>query len=246
MLLSVGELTRRTGVSARTLHYYDQIGLLRPSQTTAAGYRYYDGEAVALLQQILFYRELDFPLCDIKRILHSPDYDRIEAMKKHRTLLILKRDRMNELIRLTDETLKGESNMSFTSFDSAEIERTRQAYTAEAEARWGHTEAYRQSAEREKGYSDEERARIQAEADDIFLAFANCVREDAAPGSERAQALVGRWQAHISAYHYDCSKPILKCLGQMYTADERFTGNIDRFCDGTAAFIREAIDIYCA
>ena len=107
MRLSVSEAARRAGVSVRTLRWYDEIGLLKPSEVTPAGYRYYDGTAMATLQQILFYRELDLPLEQIGRILSAPDNDRTEALQKHRTLLLMKRQRLDDMLRLVDETIGG-------------------------------------------------------------------------------------------------------------------------------------------
>ncbi len=244
MRLSVGELTKLTGISIRTLHYYDEIGLLAPSETSEAGYRYYDDEAVMRLQQILFYRELDFPLSDIKRILSSPDYDRRRAMTEHRELLKLKRDRLDALIRLTDETLRGETtDMGLDKFNTSGVDAAKDQYAAEAEARWGKTEAYKQSARRTAGRSAEAEAAVQAEMDDLVKGFAGMLDKD--PAAPEAQAQVKAWQAHITRHYYECSNAILAGLGEMYTADERFTANLDRYADGTAQFMREAIRLYC-
>lgn len=244
MRLSVGEVMRLTGISARTLHYYDEIGLLKPSETSEAGYRFYDGEALEKLQQILFYRELDFSLSDIGRILSSPDHDRGQALREHRALLVMKRDRLDGLIRLTDDTLKGETeNMGLQKFNDSGIRAARDAYAAEAEARWGKTEAYQESARRANGRTPAEEAHITEEADEIIRGFSTML--DRAADDATVQAQVERWRQHISQYYYDCTPVILGCLGEMYSADERFTANLDRFADGTAQLMTEAIRAYC-
>lgn len=242
MRLNIGEAAALAGVSVRTLRYYDEIGLLSPCEVTEAGYRVYDEAALARLQQILFYRELAFPLADVARILSAPDYDRAEALRKQRELLMLRRERLDTLIRLAEESMKGENTMSIQEFDNSGLEAVQKQYAAEAEEKWGKTDAYKQSAARTKGYSKEDWARIQAEADEILRGFA--AARDEAPAGERARALVEAWRAHITQHYYDCTEPILKGLGQMYTADERFTAYLDRFGDGTAQFISEAIAAY--
>ena len=126
--MKINEAARLAGVTERTLRYYDRIGLLRPSGMTDGGYRLYDGAAMQRLQQILFFRELGFPLAQIREIMDSPGYDRDEALRRHRALLIAERDRLNGLIELAERTLKGESDMSFDAFDRSEIERQRDAY----------------------------------------------------------------------------------------------------------------------
>ena len=140
MRYSVSQAARLAGVSVRTLRWYDQIGLLKPTEVTPAGYRLYDGEAMAVLQQILFYRELDVPLEQIGRILSAPDHDRAEALRKHRTLLLMKRQRLDDMLRLVDETIGGN-----TMYDErpkptqADWEAVRDQYAAEAAERWGNT-----------------------------------------------------------------------------------------------------------
>ena len=239
---NIGEAAALTGVSIRTLRYYDEIGLLKPCEVTAAGYRLYDEAALQTLQQILFYRELEFPLSDVQRILSSPDYDRREALVRQRALLQLKRERLDALIRLADQNIGGTENMSVQEFDKTAIEQAKEQYAAEAEQRWGKTEAYKESAARTKGYNKDDWARIQADADEIIKAFA--AARDLPADGEQARALVERWQKHITANYYDCKLEILKGLGQMYVADERFTANLDRFGDGTAQFMSEAIAAY--
>lgn len=245
---SIGSLSRLSGVSVRALHHYDQLGLLHPSEVADSGYRYYDDEAVERLWQILFYRELDFPLRDIAEILSSPGFDRMRALSEHRTLLLQKRERLDRLIDLVSNAMKGESTMEkqseFTPFDTGEIDALREQYAEEAKARWGNTEAYRESAWRTAKYTAEDFTRIQEQSTNLFREFSALVGVD--PADARVQALVRRWQALISESYYFCTDEILESLGQMYVADERFTKNLDRFGAGTAKLMSDAIAVYCA
>lgn len=242
MRLSVSEAAKRAGVSVRTLHYYDEIGLLKPSETTQAGYRFYDDAAMASLQQILFYRELDVPLEQIGRILNAPDNDRTEALRKHRALLMMKRRRLDDMLRLVDETIGGIAMYDERPTPSqADWEAVREQYAKEAAQRWGNTEAFLESREKHAGYTPRQEAQIKAEMEDIFRAFGAC----ADPEGARAQELVKRWQAHITKYHYRCTDGILACLGQMYANDPRFAAELDRYGAGTAGRMSAAIAAYC-
>ena len=243
MTRTVHQVAELTGVSIRTLHYYDEIGLLNPSETTEAGYRLYKDVDLARLQQILFLRELDFELKEIKAILDRPDFDKTEALFKQKNLLTLKRNRLNKLIKLVDETLKGESEMSFEEFDMSEIENAQKQYQAEAEERWGNTDAYKESAKKTKSYTKEDWAKIKTETDDIYKAFARNM--DKSPASPEVQKLVADWQVLITKYFYKCSNEMLAGLGQMYIGDERFTKNIDKYGKGLAEFKARAIEEYC-
>lgn len=150
--MTVREVSRLTGVSVRTLHYYDEIGLLRPSQVTEAGYRLYDDTALERLQQILLFRELEFPLKDIKTILDNPDFDREEAISRQIELLTLKKERLERLIAHAREIREtGANMMEFQAFDTSKID----AYTAEAKARWGGTETWREFEEKSADRSED-------------------------------------------------------------------------------------------
>jgi len=244
MRLSIGALSRLSGVSIRALHHYDQIGLLQPSEVAASGYRYYDDAAIERLWQILFYRELDFPLIDIGEILSSPAFDRDRALREHLNLLTQKRERLDRLIGLVSNAMKGEQNMEFKEFDTSEIDALREQYAAEAKARWGNTEAYRESAKRASKWTEADKKRLEAQSGEIFSGFAALVGTD--PADAGVQALVARWKAFVSESYYDCTNEILAGLGQMYVADERFTKNIDQYGAGTAKLMSDAIAIYCA
>jgi DNA-binding transcriptional MerR regulator len=243
MKKTVHEVAKLTGISVRTLHYYDEIGLLLPSETTEAGYRLYDDTALERLQQILFFRELEFPLKNIAQIMGSPSFDQRKAMENHRNLLLLKRQRLDGLLHLVDDILKGEQEMSFKEFDRTEIENTQKKYAKEAEERWGGTDAYAESATKTKAYTKEDWARIQSEAQKIHEAFAASMEK--APRDPAVQKLVKDWQDHITQNYYTCTNEILAGLGEMYVADERFTKNINQYGKGLALFMSIAIQEYC-
>lgn len=240
--MKISAFAQWTGVTVRTLHHYDQIGLLKPTELSESGYRLYGEEALSVLQQILFFRELEFPLEDIRRIMSSPSYERSTALRQQRDLLQKKRDRLDRLIQLTEQSMEGESTMDFTAFDHSEIERCKQAYAQEAQERWGETEAYQESTKKTNAYSKADWETINRESGEIFAGFAALRGQDVA--GDAAQALVKRWQAHITKYYYRCTNEILMGLGQMYMQDERFTKNIDRFGEGTAQCMSLAIEAY--
>lgn len=242
MKRSISETAGIFGISVRTLHYYDEIGLLKPAKISDAGYRYYDDSAIERLQQILFYRELEFSLKEIADILSRPDYDKTDALEKQRQLLLLKRRHLDELISLVEDTLGG-VQMKDQPMTADKIEAVKKQYAAEVKERWGHTEAYAESEAKHASYSSEKEQAIAEEAEQIFTAFAK--RRDFCPSDPEIQELVKKWQAHITKYHYQCSDEILAGLGQMYVADARFLANIDRYGDGTAQLISEAIAFYC-
>lgn len=249
MKRTVSEVAKLMGISVRTLHYYDEIGLLSPSEISPSGYRFYDAAALARLQQILFFKELEFPLSEIAALLSRPDYDQQFALRRRRALLQLQRQHLDTLLALVDETLdtqsKGEISMKQSEpVTAAQVEAQKQKYAAEAAERWGKTEAYAESRKKQASRTAAQEADIAAKADEIFAAFAALKGTD--PAAPAAQALVKRWQDHITQYHYQCTKEILAGLGQMYTADARFAQNLDRFGSGNAQFISRAIEIYCA
>ena len=141
--MKISDVAKLTGVTVRTLHYYDEIGLLKPSEVTEAGYRVYNDTDLEVLQQILFFRELDFPLEDIRNIMQNPAYEKERALRKQKELLLQKRSRLDSLISLVDKTLKGEQDMSFRQFDTTKIEEMKKQYAEEAKQRWGSTVVFR-------------------------------------------------------------------------------------------------------
>ena len=240
MKMQIKEFAKFSGVSVRTLHYYDEIGLLPPAfveRTT--GYRYYDENSLLRMQEILFYRELDFSLKSIGEILSSPNHDTRRSLEEQKKLLTLKKERLERLISSIDAAMKGDNIME--AFDNSEFE----AYKAEAQEKWGKTDAYKEHTEKTKHYSQEKWNGLAEGMDRIMAQFAMCMKNGAAPDSAEAQSLVKMLQEHITANYYHCTKEILAGLGQMYVADERFQNNIDNHGKGTAAFICEAIKTFC-
>lgn len=242
--MKINEVAKLTGVTVRSLHYYHEIGLLTPSEITEAGYRIYKDDSLATLQQILFFRELDFPLSEIKEIMTNPHYDKTEALAKHRELLIQKRNRLNGLIALVDNTIKGDQTMSFKEFDRTEFEASKNKYATEAKERWGSTDAYKESEQKTGGYDEKQWNIVNTQGKELLKSFGK--NRLLAPESEIAQGLVAKWQKYITDNLYHCTDEILSGLGQMYLCDERFTENIDKNGKGTAAFMAKAIEIYCA
>ena len=240
MKMQIKEFANFTGVSVRTLHYYDEIGLLRPADVDEhSGYRFYDEQSLLRMQEILFYRELDFSLKSIKSILSSPDYDKEKALQEQKKLLILKKERLERLISAIDSATKGECAMK--AFDSSEFER----YREEARQRWGHTEAYQEYEENMENRTMEQLSSPAERINEILAEFAVCMEHGAAPDSAEAQGLVMELQDHVTKNFYTCTREILFGLGQMYVADERFRSNIDKAAPGTAQFVHKAIEIYC-
>ena len=236
---TVHEVSQLSGVSIRALHHYDAIGLLKPSKVTGAGYRLYDEKALSRLQTILMFRELGFRLEDIRKILDSPNFDLDTALSQHIELLRLQRNHIERLILAAEKMKKGE-DAGFSAFDNSKMEQ----YAEEVKRKWGHTDAFRESEERIKGKTDTEKRSM---ADGLMEEFAKFgALKSLGAGSEEAQAAVKALQQYITAHFYTCTAEILAGLGQMYTADERFTASIDAAGGpGTAAFVSEAIAIYC-
>ena len=240
-MMTVNEVSKLTGVSIRTLQYYDRIGLLHPAGHTEAGYRLYDEAALETLQQILLFRELEFPLKDIKKIIGSPDFDRSKALGQQIELLELKKEHIENLIDLAKGIkLLGVRYLRFDAFDRKKLDE----YAAQAKASWGKTAAYKEFEEKSKDRSKEEDMKVHQGLIDIFAEL-GAIRETD-PASEQAQALVKKLQDYITGNYYTCTKEILSGLGKMYAGGGDFTTNIDRFGgEGTAEFAHRAIEIYC-
>lgn len=247
MKLLVNEVAKLTGVTVRTLHYYDEIGLLRPSEISESGYRYYDEDALALLQQIMFYRELEFPLKDIREIILPDKFDRNNALRNQKDLLYAKRKRINGLIELIDEILDGDNKTAvtdFTAFDEKEIERMKNEYRKEVVERWGETDEFRQSEQKARTKTKDDWRFAQEEAESIFSGFAALM--DKSPSDAEVTALVRKWQDHINRNYYTCSDEMLLKLGEMYITDARFKNNLDSHGTGTAQYMHDAIVSCCS
>ena len=241
--MQIKEFAKLTGVSVRTLHYYDEIGLIKPALVDAQnGYRFYDENSLLRMQEILFYRELDFPLKSILEILSSPDYDKQKALAEQRKLLELKKERLEKIIDALDRATKGKVTMA--AFDNSDYETARKQYEVEAKERWGETEAYKEHAEKTAKYTKDKWQAVNDGLMVIFAKFAECMNNGNTADSDEAQALVKELQDYITENYYTCTNQILAGLGQMYLADERFKTNIDKNGNGTADFASKAIESY--
>ncbi len=240
---SVSEVSKLTGVSVRTLHYYDQINLLKPTEVTESGYRLYDDMALERLQYILLYRELEFSLEDIREMLDSKDFDRNRMLDQQIELLTLKRKHIDNLITFARGIkLVGVKNMDFSAFKTTEIDE----YAAQAKALYGKTEAYKEFEKKTQGKSKEQMNWAGEQMMELFVEFGRLLKDGGNPGDAAVQAQVKKLQDYISEHFYTCTKEILGGLGKMYAGGGAFTENIDRAGGaGCAEFAAKAIEIYC-
>ncbi|WP_243525055.1 MerR family transcriptional regulator [Bacillus pseudomycoides] len=238
MTMRVKEVADLVGISVRTLHHYDEIGLLTPAETTESGYRLYSNENLEILQQILFFKELGFPLKKVKEIINSPSFDKEEALQMHRKMLLEKRARLDKVIATIDKTIqhtKGEIEMTnkekFEGFDFSH-----NPYEEEARTRWGD-EAVDKANKAATSMTKEK----QEEFNNIYRKLAEL--RNGATDSKEAQEAIQVWYEYLQNFgHY--SIEAFKGLGQMYVDDERFTKNIDQFGEGLARFMCDAMAIY--
>lgn len=238
---TVNEVSKFTGVSVRTLHHYDAIGLLKPTAVSEAGYRLYDDTALERLQQILLFRELKFPLREIKAILESPNFDRGKALEQQIGLLTMKKEHLENLI-LFARGIKaiGVNQMDFTAFDTSKMDE----YAAEAKARWGQTAEYREYADKSKDRTNTDMQKLNIQLMTVFTEFSTM--RALPPEAEEVQTQVRKLQRFITENFYTCTNEILYSLGKMYAGGGDFTENIDKMCGkGTAEFVFHAVSEYC-
>lgn len=245
MEYTVKVVANLASVSVRTLHHYDEIGLLKPTNTSPSGYRLYSDTDLERLQQILFFKELGFKLQEIKKILDSPEYDRKQALLSHKQLLIQKKKRLEEIIKSVDKTLdtiKGGITMNkkemFEGFDESKIEE----YKKEVREKYGN-DKIDECEQKTANYTKADWKSIQAESDAIYDEIAALM--DQGPADPRIQELMGKFYQHINDNFYTCTPEIFQGLGEMYVADERFTIYFENKKAGMAAFMRDAMKIYC-
>lgn len=250
MQYKVKEVADMAGISVRTLHHYDRIGLLKPQFLSMAGYRLYTDSDLEKLQQVLFFKELGFSLKETGDIINSPGFDRVQALRAHKELLIEKRNRLEAIIRSVEntiQTIEGGTEMGkkemFAAFDMAEIERHKEKYAEEVRQKYGNSEAFKESEKKTSGYTKEDWAAIFGKVGEIFRRIASHM--DKSPDSPQVQQAVGEWRQCITDNFYDCTPEIFRGLGDLYVDDERFTANIDSIKPGLSRFLREAIHIYC-
>lgn len=240
-MMTVHEVSRLAGVSIRTLQYYDRIGLLHPAGYTDAGYRLYDDTDLERLQHILLFRELEFPLKDIKAIINSPDFDRSKALEQQIELLKLKKEHIENLMNFAlGIKMLGVKQMDFKAFDRSKLDE----YSRRAKELYGNTTEYKEMQEKTKNRTQED-DRLLADRFMLFFKEAGEIK-DIDPASPEAQDIVKRIQEYITENLYTCSNKILSGLGKMYSGEGEFTKNIDEYGgEGTAEFVDKAIQIYC-
>ena len=244
MELTVGAVARLAGVTVRTMHHYDEIGLVSPGDRTDAGYRLYGRPEVTRLQEVLFFRELGFGLDEIKGMVERPDYDRTTGLRQQRDLLMSKADRLLDLVDAIDRAITAEeTGMNLTKEEMLEVfgDFDPTEHQDEAKERWGDTDAYKESARRTARYTKDDWLALGSEADAINQAFIALMEAKIPADSEAAMDIAEQHRAHISKWFYECSREFHAGLGQMYVADARFTKNIDKAGPGLARYMSEAI-----
>lgn len=250
MTYTVQQLATLAGVSARTLHHYDQVGLLSPRRDASNGYRQYDEHDLLVLQQIMFFKELELPLQEIKKVIHDPHFDIAQALADHRTLIEIKQKRMSGLLKTIDRTIKKitkERNMNddelYDGFSKEELD----AYTKEAEERWGHTQAYKQSAERYAKLTVHEKKQLQKDGDALMEDIASAIDKGDTPDSPRVQELVTQHYKSLNAF-YEPNLVMYRNLADMfagYDGDTRYAAYFEKFHKDLPQFMRNAIHAFC-
>ena len=233
------ELADIAGISVRTLHYYDTIGLLSPEIDRENGYRNYSDQDVSTLQQILFFRQLNFKLTQIKDILNSPKYHQTEALLEQKDIILKEQTRLNNILKLIDKTIQAErGEITMTNEEKfSGVDFSHNPYEQEAREKWGDEKVEQANQNLKKmGAKEAER-----EFDEIYIQLADLRHLD--PESDAAQQEIGKWYDFLNKVG-EYTPEMFKNLGEMYTADERFTKNIDKYGDGLAEFMKEAMTVY--
>jgi len=237
---TVGEVCELAGVTIRTLHHYDELGLLSPSARSDAGYRLYSYEDLERLQEILVWRALGFSLAEVRTLLDESGYDRTSALERQRELVGRELERLSGVAHALDFALAAQRNgtklKESTMFDGFDASH----YEDEVKERWGHTEAYRESQRRAAGYADAEWQEIRAEAEAIVREFAQCKAAGEPADGERARAIAERDRQHISRWFYECSPEMHRALGGMGASDPRYASYYEKRAEGLAEYVREA------
>ncbi len=244
----INEISKLTGVSIRMLHHYDKIGLLKPNKRAESNYRMYNEDDIERLYQVLIFKELDFSLQDIKKILDDEEFDKEKALIVHRKIILEKKLRLERILSSIDDTIEnlGGNVMNkdnLKAFNYEEINKYQDEYKKEIEDKYGKTSAYEESKNKTSKYSKEDWKDIMEEADSIYKDLADVMNEE--PGSDDVQLQIERWRNHINTNYYNCTIEIFRGLAAMYVADERFKKNIDKYKVGLAEFMSNAMEIYC-
>lgn len=236
---TVGELSELASVTVRTLHHYDEIGLLSPSDRSEVGYRLYSYEDLRRLQEIIVWRQLGFSLAEIQGLLDDPDHNRVSALRRQRELVERDLERLRATARALDAALtahergtRPEEQTMFEGFDP---------YEEETRERWGHTEAYRESRRRASSYGEGEWRQIKEESEHIRHEFVELFRAGEAATGERPRAVAERHRQQISQWFYECPPQMHRGLGELFVNDSRFAQNYDKHAPGLAAYVRDAM-----
>ncbi len=244
-MYTVKQVSELTGVSVRTLHYYDEIKLLTPSKVGANGYRYYDDQALLRLQQILFYREVGLELEQIKEVLDSPDFDLVAALRSHRTLLQEKIEHLQDLVNTVNSTishLSGEVEMSNKQLFKPFTQKQEEHYTRLARLQYDPV-IVDQSVKLWKSYSQEQKDKIFAEGSQVYIDLVEAMNAGKAPQSADVQAILQRWHQHLR-YFYEPTLDILRGLGQLYNTDPAFMANFQKMHPDLPEYLQESITQY--
>ncbi|WP_101789570.1 MerR family transcriptional regulator [Nonomuraea indica] len=244
MSFSVGQVSRLAGVTVRTLHHYDEIGLLTPSERTRAGYRRYTDDDLLRLQQVLLYRELGFPLEEIAVILDEPHSDELTHLRRQHELLRIKSERIREMIAAVERAMEARAmNIRLTPEERFEVfgDFRPEDHDAEVERRWGDTRQYAESRRRVASYTKADWLHLKAEAATITEDLAAAFKAGLPADGQQAMDLAERHRGHISRWFYECSYEIHQCLGELYVTDPRFTATFDAIVPGLADYLRLAI-----
>lgn len=241
---TVGKVAGLAGVTVKTLHHYDEVGLLSPTGRSEAGYRIYYEPDIARLQRILFYRELGFTLEDIARIVDDPATDATLHLERQRELLTTRMERLQRMVSAIDREMEArEMDIKLTPEERLEIfgDWLPEDYAEEAEQSYGGTEYYMESQRRVSRYTKEDWLKIKAEQDGIEARLTSLFEAGTSPGGEEAMDAAEDHRLHISRWYYDCAYAIHRGLGEVYVNDERFKANYDRLSPGLSAFLKDAI-----
>jgi DNA-binding transcriptional MerR regulator len=247
--VNVGEVAPLAGVTVRTLHHYDRIGLLSPSERTSAGYRRYTPSDLDRLHQVLVYRELGFPLEEIATLLDDPAADPVAHLRRQLALLRDRLDRTRAMVAAVEKEMEARTmGISLTPEERFEVfgEHDPSQYDAEVEERWGETEAYAESRRRTSSYTKDDWLRIKEEGADVERRFAEALRSGAAADSEQAMDVAEEHRQHISRWFYDCPPEMHAGLGRMYVEDERFTAHYEEIAPGLAQYVSTAVQANAA
>ena len=239
-MMTVAQMSKRTGISVRTLHHYDQIGLLKPTEVTNAGYRLYDDTALDKLYMILVYRDLGLHLNEIGSILDAPDYDRNRVLEHQIQLMQERVEKLQNRISFARGMLMlGVKYMDFEGFDPKKMDE----YSQQAKVLYGKTDAYKEYEQKQKGRTKEQEKHLNAQVMDFFARLGKM--RPCAPDSEEAQNWARQLQVFFTEHFYTCTPQILKGLAESYAGGGSMTENIDKAGgEGTGAFAKQVIDIY--